>query len=119
MTPKQEHLLREIVSSGRLILARSEGRSSADYLADDALRAIVERKVEIIGEDLIRLRDAEPALARRIAGADQAIGLRNLIVYEDEAYPRDRLWQDAVDLLPGLVASVELVLTSGANRPGG
>ena len=114
MLPKHQHLLRKIVSSGRLVLTRSEGQSSSSYLADDALRALVVRKVEIIGEDLIRLRDADPALVRRMTGVDQVIGLRNLIAYEDETYPGDRLWQDAVDLLPALVASVERLLVAAA-----
>ena len=118
MPAKHAHLLREIAYSGRLILARSEGRTSTDYLADDALRAIVDRKVEIIGEDLIRLRDADPALTRRLPGVERVIGLRNLIAYEDEDYPRDRLWQDAVDLLPALIVSVEGLLTTTAGTNG-
>ncbi len=116
MTPKHEHLLREIVYSARLVLSRSAGQSDAGYLANDALRAFVERKVEIIGEDLIRLRDADPSLFRRIAGGDEAISLRNLIAYDDEDYPRERLWQDAVRLLPSLLASVTLLLTMAGER---
>ena len=118
MTPAHQHLLREIVSSARLILTRSEGRSEADYRADVGLRAIVERKVEIIGEDLIRLRDADPVLFRRLTGADQAIGLRNLVAYDDEEYPRERLWRDAVDLLPALLAAAERLLAeAGQSAP--
>ena len=117
MTPKHEHLIREIIYSGRLILSRSEGRSDVDYLADVGLRALVERKVEIIGEDLIRLRDAEPTLFRRLTGADRLIGLRNLIAYDEEDYPRDRLWRDAVALLPAVLTDADRLLTT-AGSPG-
>lgn len=116
MMQRHEFLLREIASSGTLIVARSAGQTQASYLANDVLRAIVERKVEIIGEDLIRLRDADPSLFRRIAGGDEAISLRNLIAYEDEDYPRERLWQDTVRLLPSLLASVTLLLTMAGER---
>lgn len=116
LTPKHGHLLREIVYSARLILTRSEDQSDAGYLDNAALRAIVERKVEIIGEDLIRLRDDDRELFGRVDGADRVIGLRNLIAYDDEDYPRERLWRETVALLPALLASVERLLVA-AGRP--
>jgi len=42
------------------------GKSVDDYLADDMLRAAVERRFEIIGEALSRLAKASPELAERI-----------------------------------------------------
>ncbi len=113
MLPRHEHLVREIVYSARLIQTRGAGRGVADYEADGDLRAIVERKVEIIGDDLIRLRDEDRPLFLRIANGDDLIGLRNVIAYRDddeeenEDYPAGRFWHDVLGSLPDLLTTAE------------
>ena len=122
MLPRHEHLIREIVYSARLIQSRGDGRSSAAFAADAALRAIVERKVEIIGDDLIRLRDEDRALFLRIAGADALIGLRNGIVYRDDAddddqsCPPERFWHDVHRAMPEVLHAAERLLDPEPDR---
>ncbi len=120
MLPRHEYLVREIVSSARLIRSRGDGRGAADFAADAALRAIVERKIEIIGDDLIRLRDEDRSLFLRIVGADDLIGLRNLIAYRDDAdaegYPVDRFWHDVQSALPDLLRTAEGLLSQESGR---
>ena len=120
MLPRHEHLVREIVYSARLIQSRSDGRSTSDFQADAGLRAIVERKVVIIGDDLIQLRDEDRSLFLRIAGADAVIGLRNVIAYRDDAddddYPADRFWHDVQRAIPGPLAAAEGLLSEAPRR---
>ena len=110
MLRRHEHLIREIVYSARLIQSRGDGRSATDLASDAALRAIVERKVEIIGDDLIRLRDEDRPVFMRIAGGDTLIGLRNVVAYEDEDYPVGRFWHDVQSALPALLVTIERLL---------
>lgn len=111
MVPRHEHLIREIVYSARLIQSRGDGRSGVDFASDAGLRAIVERKVEIIGDDLIRLRDEDRSLFIQIAGGDDLIGFRNVAAWrdddedEDEDRPADRFWHDIQRVLPNLLAT--------------
>lgn len=116
MLPRHEHLVREIVYSVRLIQTRGAGRDAAGYEADGDLRAIVERKVEIIGDDLIRLWDEDRPLFLRIASGDALIGLRNVICYrDDDDDPTGRFWHDVLRALPDLLTSAEQLLST---RPG-
>ncbi len=112
MLPRQDHLVREIVYSARLIQSRGLACSAQDFASDAGLRALVERKVEIIGDDLIRLRDEDRALFLRIAGGDDLIGLRNGIAYRDDDdrdddYPAERFWHEIHRAILDLLLTAE------------
>ena len=51
-------------------------RTFDDYLADDMLRAAVERQFEIIGEAFVGLRRADPLLAERIPDLSRIVAFR-------------------------------------------
>ena len=57
------------------------GRSFDDYLADDMLRAAVERQFEVIGEAFAGLRRADPALASTIPDLPRIVAFRNVLVH--------------------------------------
>ncbi len=57
------------------------GRSFDDYIADDLLRAAVERQFEIIGEAFTGLRRADPRLAERIPDLPRIIAFRNVLIH--------------------------------------
>ena len=56
-------------------------RTFDDYLADDMLRAAVERQFEIIGEALGGLRRADAALAAVIPDLSRIVALRNVLIH--------------------------------------
>jgi len=58
--------LHDIQQAGMAIKAFVAGRSFDDYAADDMLRSSVERKFEIIGEALTRVKRDEPEILRLI-----------------------------------------------------
>lgn len=121
MLPRHEQLIREIVYSARLIQSRGSAHCAQDFASDAGLRALVERKVKIIGDDLIRLRDEDRALFLRIAGGDDLIGLRNVVAYRDDDdggddYPADRFWREIHRAIPDLLLTAERLLTQESSR---
>ncbi len=57
------------------------GRSFEDYLADDMLRAAVERQFEVIGEAFAGLRRADPGLAGAIPDLTRIVAFRNILIH--------------------------------------
>ena len=57
------------------------GRSFEDYLADDMLRAAVERQFEIIGEAFAGLRRADPTLAAAVPDLPRIVAFRNILIH--------------------------------------
>jgi uncharacterized protein with HEPN domain len=59
----------------------TEHRSFEDYLADDVLRAAVERQFEIIGEAFAGLRRADPTLAAAVPDLPRIVAFRNILIH--------------------------------------
>ena len=59
--------LHDLLKAARLVLKFTAGRTQADYLLDEFLRAAVERELEIVGEALNRLSQAAPDIAEQIS----------------------------------------------------
>jgi uncharacterized protein with HEPN domain len=57
------------------------GAELDDYLADDMLRAAVERQFEIISEAFAGLRRADPAPAAAIPDLSHIVAFRNILVH--------------------------------------
>ena len=107
--------LDEILYSARYIQLRAANRTHDNYLNDEDLRSIVERKFEIIGGNLARIRDHDSGTLRQITGAHQIIGLRNLLAHAYQDIDHDRIWSFIQTSLPVLIADVERLL----DRPTG
>jgi len=87
-----------------------EGRDQNAYLADEMLRAAVERKLEIIGEALNQLSKVAPELAVRIPEASQAIGLRNILIHGYSTTDDQIVWRTVRADIPKLRSAVDLLL---------
>jgi uncharacterized protein with HEPN domain len=81
-----------------------------DYLASELLRAAVERKFEIIGEALIRLRQKDPETFLRISAGRQAVAFRNRLVHGYDVIDHETVWQTVQNDLPKLKAEAEQLL---------
>lgn len=75
----------------------------------DILQAAVERKFEIIGEALTRVRALDPDLMVRITDANRIIGMRNIIAHGYDVIDADIMWSALRDHLPALRSEVELL----------
>lgn len=74
-------LLWDAREAARRVTRFTQGKSFDDYLADELLRAAVERQLSILGEALSQLRNKAPATAAAIDALPRAIGLRNVLVH--------------------------------------
>ena len=62
-------------------------------MQDRLLIAAVERKFEIIGEALNRIRKVDVATAQRIPECRSIIGFRNLLIHGYDSIDYGQLWQ--------------------------
>jgi uncharacterized protein with HEPN domain len=73
--------LHDIQTAGNAIRQFVSGRTFEEYAADDLLRSAVERKFEIIGEALNRIRRDDPVLLDRTREHRSVISFRNILVH--------------------------------------
>ena len=87
--------------------------SVSDYMADDLLRAAVERQFEIIGEALSALRRDDPSVAATIPSIATIIAFRNRLIHAYATVDHGLVWSVITEHLPGLRASLPQPYTSG------
>lgn len=104
-------------ASANRILEFTRGRSLGDYLADDLLRAAVERQFEIIGEALNQLTRAAPSIAQRIPDLRQIIAFRNLLIHGYAAIDQRTVWRTIQDDLAKLRDRMAQLLSELGEAP--
>jgi len=94
-------------------LARfTAGRDLAAYLADEMLRAAVERQFEVIGEALAGLRRADPGLAAGIPDLPRVVAFRNVLVHGYATVDDRLVWAVVERDLAGLRATLARLLAA-------
>src|SRR5688500_11576 len=86
------------------------GLSVDDYLANEMLRAAVERHFEIIGEALGRLARTSPDLAARIPNLQGAVLFRNVLIHGYAIVDNRTVWRIVQEDLPMLREEVAALL---------
>jgi len=81
MKLEAKKLLFDVIKACCEVEAFTAGKAYDDYLASEMLRAAVERKFEVIGEALFRLREKDQETFQQISVSQQAIAFRNRIVH--------------------------------------
>lgn len=102
--------LEDVLTEGTDALEFLEGKSQADYLADKGLRAMVERKLFVVGEAISQLRTHFPEVAEVLPGTREIVGFRNLLAHGYFALDHRRVFDIAVSSLPELLVAVERLL---------
>jgi len=92
------------------------GISVEHYLANEMLRAAVERHFEIIGEALARLAKASPDLAERIPDLPRAVAFRNLLIHGYAIVDNRTVWRITQEDLPVLRDGVAALLDELESR---
>lgn len=110
MKTETKKLLFDVISACHSVEQFTAGQSFEKYDASDILRSAVERKLEIIGEALSRLRAEDPETFGRIQGAPAVVGLRNRIIHGYNAINNRIVWDIVENELPKLKAQVEQLL---------
>ena len=87
-----------------------EGLDEAGYVADPLRRSAVERQLEIIGEALKNLRNADSETAQGIPEIARIIGLRNVLAHGYAVVDDSVVWGAAASRVPELKVAVEAML---------
>ena len=77
-------------------------RTFDDFLADDLVRAGVERQFEIIGEAMTRLRKLAPDIAARVTDHARISTFRNIVIHDYDAIDYTIMWSIILKHLPSL-----------------
>lgn len=110
MRPRSRRWLIDAAEGGTYIPAKVTGRTIDDYRRDEDLRLIVERKFDVIGESIVRIRDHDPVTVARITDFQKIIGLRNVLAHAYEDVSAEQMWATIEDSLPRLIAEVRDIL---------
>ncbi len=110
MHPDPRVLLADIDRAAADIARFTKGMDSDAYAGDALTQAAVERKFEIIGEALNRLRKTHPELAERIPRLRRIIDFRNLLIHGYASVMPERVWDYAENHLPQLRRIVQALL---------
>jgi uncharacterized protein with HEPN domain len=95
--------LEDILTNGSDALEFLDGKSESDYLADKALRAMVERKLFVVGEAVAHLRSDFPQIASKLTAVDEIVGFRNVLAHGYFALNHRRVYDIATANLPSLI----------------
>jgi uncharacterized protein with HEPN domain len=104
---KELHDISEAASNIRRFLA---GKTYEDYAEDELLRSAVERKFEIIGEALNRLRKADPSVLSEIREHRSIISFRNILIHGYNSIDNRIVWGIVEEDLENLIQDVNRLL---------
>lgn len=102
--------LEDIVTDGSDALEFLVGKSQEDYLADKGLRAMVERKLFVVGEAMSQLNNHFPEVVQRFPEVREIVGFRNLLAHGYFALDHRRVFEIATISLPSLLAEAKEAL---------
>jgi uncharacterized protein with HEPN domain len=98
--------LLDMLEHARGVTRAVQGRSVADYLADEDLRLAIERRLEIIGEAAKRVTEgfqsAHPEIPWR-----KIIAQRNVLAHEYGEVQAEIIWRVATGSIPSLIVVLE------------
>ncbi len=103
---KDAGYLLDMLEHARGVLRAVQGRPVAEYLADEDLRLVIERRIEIIGEAANRVsrsfQDAHPEIPWR-----KIVAQRNVLAHEYGEVQAEIIWRVATRSIPELIAALE------------
>jgi uncharacterized protein with HEPN domain len=102
----------DILEAARGIEDYTRGLDYADYRDNGMLQAAVERKFEIIGEALNRIKKADSAVLAEISQYERIISFRNVISHGYDAVDLDIVWNAVQHHLPTLRREVQSLLSA-------
>lgn len=97
--------------SADTILQFIAGVSVEQYIANDMLRAAVERHFEIVGEALGSLAKLDSELAARVPDLKGAVAFRNSLIHGYSVVDDRIVWQTTQEKLPKLRNAIDALLT--------
>ena len=105
--------LHDILQAGRAIKLFLLGKQFSDYAADEMLRSAIERKFEVIGEALNRIKRDGPEMLAAIRNTRDIISFRNILVHGYDTIDDKIVWGIVQEELDQLMADAECLLQQG------
>ncbi len=102
--------LQDILDQANKIQTFTEGMSFDSYKIDHKTQAAVERKFEIIGEALNRIRSANEELLEKIRDCRSIISFRNILAHGYDTIEDRIVWGIIENDLKTLLEDVETLL---------
>ncbi len=97
----------DALAAARAITSFCEGKDFGDYQRDDMLASAVERKFEIIGEALARVRRKYPDDLGVLSDHAAIIGFRNILAHTYDHVEETVVWGTVTEKLPGFIRELE------------
>ena len=101
--------LHDLLQAGRDVKTFVAGRTFDDYKADSLLRSAVERKFEIMGEALARIRRDDSAILASIRNHREIISFRNILIHGYDAIDDRIVWGVIEEDLDNLIEDIDSV----------
>ena len=106
MRPEARKYLHDIQLAADRVERFCAGKTFDQYLADEMLRAAVERQLGIIGEALARLAKDDSGVAAAIPDSGKIIAFRNILIHGYASVDDQIVWGVIENHLAGLRTSV-------------
>ena len=98
--------LHDLLQAGNDIKTFLADRSFDDYKSDDLLRSAVERKFEIMGEALTRIRKDDEQVLTKIRDHRDIISFRNILIHGYDTIDNRIVWGVIQEDLDNLIEDV-------------
>jgi len=102
--------LHDILQAGRVIKEFISGKTFEEYISDNLLRSAVERKFEVMGEAMNRIKRDDPELLPKIRYNRDIISFRNILVHGYDAIDDRIVWGVIEEDLDSLIEDVDSLL---------
>lgn len=106
MTTETRKRLHDVRLAAEAIGRFTAGKSVEEFKIDEVVQAALERKLAIIGEAFVRVREADAALAESFRGLPQIVGMRNRLIHGYDQLDLDIVWDASVTHVPKLLEQV-------------
>jgi uncharacterized protein with HEPN domain len=110
MTTEARKRLHDIRLAAEAIGRFTSGKSIDVFKGDEVLQAALERKLAIIGEAFVHLREEDAAVAEAFPELRRIVGMRNRLVHGYDQLDLDVVWDTTVNHVPRLLKEVETAL---------
>jgi len=102
--------LHDVLQAGREIKTFVNGHTFDDYKSDSMLRSAVERKFEIMGEALTRIRKDDEQVLAKIRDHRDIISFRNILIHGYDTIDDRIVWDVIEEDLDNLLEDVARLL---------
>jgi uncharacterized protein with HEPN domain len=102
----------DVLQAAKDIQEFTRGLTYVQYIADAKTQAAVERKFEVIGEALNRIKRLDKAVEATIPDHERIIGFRNVISHGYDVVDPELVWDAIQNHLSALMQVVESLLNS-------